>query len=240
MFINAYSKFLPLVFDILQDPHKESGFELIFLVESARYHAVNLERLVIEDVRAPNNFDPGIRFHENIFPDQGGDKDKAWRNLAAPIEFEGFINSVNRFFYRANKGISQGLGTRNAKIPFGQLTMRVPLEGRSLQERKILRDTKFKEILKTARDDWGYEIKAMRDYIEHGWAFGGRSTGVMVEDQLILMIPDRVINEHNRKKIPKGKLNCNEQRTALDFSREHMRKLDDLFDSLLRSISYST
>lgn len=92
--IGVLSRHLPNAIRHLNGPHGDCILELIFLVESARYHQQNFVKLNSRDGLAPADFQSGTDL-------RGANLDRIWCGVAAIIEFEAFLTTVKRSLDRA-------------------------------------------------------------------------------------------------------------------------------------------
>src|SRR3989344_1569624 len=93
MNIATLSKHLPLVISYVQTPPGDCLLEVVHLVESARYHLVNLNELIAGNGSAPANFMPGVDFRGEVLNEH-------WRVIASWIEFEAFLNASKPAFFK--------------------------------------------------------------------------------------------------------------------------------------------
>jgi len=230
VFISTLSKHLPGVIRYVQTPPGDCVLEVVHLVESARYHLFNLDRLTSGEGSAPRDFQSGVDF-------TGAELDAHWRTMASWIEFEAFLSAGKRCLDRAWCCLGERLGPDASKIR--------TLGGAIYKLNKRVKDQGIKEFvirlsyfshLQTAWRDWGQELADLRNYVEHQAPLGGRSFGFTQEteqgDIIRIFIPDEI--PENKENVPKRTLTFSKQLTANAYARHTMTRLDDLIAVLLR------
>lgn len=203
--------------------------EVVHLVESARYHLFNLERLTSGNGSAPPAFESGVDF-------TGAELDAHWRTMASWIEFEAFLSAGKRCLDRAWCCLGELLGPETSEIR--------TLGGVMYNLNKKVKDESIKEFinrlpyfsnLKTAWMEWGQELADLRNYVEHQSPLGGRSFGFSQKTDtgtiIRIFIPDEI--PAGKEKVPKRTLTFSKQLTANDYGRSAMVRLDQLVHALL-------
>jgi len=107
--ISVLSKHLPSVVTYIQTPIGDGLLELIYLIESSRYHLQNLEKLTSNKGSAPKNFQSGTDI-------RGSELDSHWRMMASWMEFEAFITSGKRALDRAWSCVADQLGNEVSEM----------------------------------------------------------------------------------------------------------------------------
>lgn len=203
--------------------------EVVHLVESARYHLFNLERLTSGNESSSPAFKSGVDF-------AGEELDAHWRTMASWIEFEAFLSAGKRCLDRAWCCLGELLGPETSEIR--------TLGGAIYNLNKKVNDERIKEFinrlpyfshLKTAWAEWGRELADLRNYVEHQAPLGGRSFGFSQETEkgtvIRIFIPDEI--PARKEKLPKRALTFSKQLTANDYGNNAMVRLDQLVHVLL-------
>lgn len=227
--ISVISRHLPLAFQFLKEPHLTKSFELLHLVESARYHQTNLLSLQIGMRKSPDGFDPGVMFTDD-------QRDKYWRMMASVIEFESFLFSCKRFldggwlFFRAQLN-----GILNKKVLSDADTL-----GKAMKHFNSNQDLQSYPYIKNLIDywnRWGKDLTDLRNYIEHESPLGGTGFGYTIlntDNATHYMVLPEVILK-NGKRIPKEQLSYHSQKLASDYVTEHIEMIDFAIIQLIQS-----
>ncbi len=232
MFINALGKHLPLVFSRLNEPTKSDFLELVYLIESARYHLQRLEDLTAGKGKAPENYEFGAPLGD------GEEPHRYWRFMAATIEFEGFLFVAKRFLDAAWRVLKKDLGEEWARID----TLGDAVNQNQAEFTEQIDAHPYFLTLKNAWSSWAKDLADLRNYIEHKSPYGGKTTGYSLVseggERLILLLPDQI--KENGKRLPKNRLTYSEGKQALEYVRSKMIQIDPAFESLIEAVSKST
>ena len=229
MFISTISKHLPAVITYVQTPIGDCLLEVVHLVESARYHLHNLDRLTSGAGNAPQGFQAGVDFKGVVL-------DSHWRIMTSLIEFEAFLASAKRCLDRAWCCVGPLLGKETARIrTLGGAVYDLTRKVKDKSVLEVLEHLTYFNILKNAWFEWGSELADLRNYVEHQAPFGGRSFGYTQQTQegeiIKIFIPDEVPS--GKADVPKRELTFNKQITANVYGHQTIAKLDILVTSLL-------
>lgn len=229
MFISTLSKHLPAVIDYMQTPPGDCLLEVVYLVESARYHLHNLNELTTGKAPAPKDFQSGVDF-------KGEALNSHWRIMAALIELEAFLTSAKRYLDRSWCCIGERLGDETSKIK--TLGGAVYNLDKKVKDKKVierLNNTTYYVTLNDAWSEWGAKLADLRNYVEHQAPLGGQSFGYTQKtdegDVIKIFIPDDVPS--SRSEIPKKSLAFEKQITANNYCQHIIEKMDELTNALL-------
>ncbi|MBW2246747.1 MAG: hypothetical protein JRF62_06030 [Deltaproteobacteria bacterium] len=235
MHISVLSKHLPSIITLSGYSADHCVFDLVHLVESARYHLFNMESITHGERKPPENFKTGVDLKGMALVQQ-------WSVMASWIEFESLLSCSKRLIDRAwvcladcIKGDAKNLRTLGAAI--------YNLDERLKNKKKLkyIYSLPYFKILKEAWFSWGAELASTRNYVEHVASMGGRSLGWIQtypdnkKWEIKSLIPDEV--SLKGKDIKKTKFSFKRQRLAVDYARKIVSELDDLVTKLLQNSS---
>jgi len=237
MHISTLSKHLPAVIQYIQTPLGDYMLEIVHLAESARYHSINLDRLIAGEGSAPPGFQAGVDFRGNVL-------DSHWRIMASWIEFEAFLSAGKRCLDRAWCCLGDRLGEKGRKTrTLAGAIYKLKKENKNETIELIFNGLPYFLQLKSAWDTWGQELADLRNYVEHQAPLGGRSCGYtqITEEGDInwMFVPDEI--PRSKEDIPKQNLTFNKCLTADAYAHHVMKELDDLVGNLLwegRTLEY--
>jgi len=229
MFISTLSKHLSAVITYAQTPLGDCFLEVVHLVESARYHLNNLDRLMSGEGNAPQGFQAGVDFKGEVL-------DSYWRVMASLIEFEAFLASGKRSLDRAWCCVGELLGEETAKIrTLGRAVYNLTRNVKDKTVLEVLEQCTYFNILKNAWCEWGGELADLRNYVEHQAPLGGRFFGYTQQTQkgeiIKIFVPDEIPS--SKADVPKRDLTFNKQITVNVYGHQKIAELDILVASLL-------
>jgi len=149
-------KLMDVITDLKPMFHKPC-FELIYLLEAAKYHARMIDDHHRGIIPVPPNYQ---RLHE----DQRFIK-QMWRTMGVHIEFESFL-SVTRILL--NKSL-------NCVRPFFRKDLGKSMDG--FVDRKDLAENEFHRKAVVVWNQWGSKLKDYRDCTQHYFSLGARVGG---------------------------------------------------------------
>lgn len=229
--ISVISRHLPLTRNFLEEPYYSKSFELLHLVESARYHQTNFLSLTKGIGKAPEGFDSGI----NITSDE---LDSYWRMMALVIEFEGFLFSSKRFLDGAWVFFRPKLKEEMSEKDFSD----TDTLGRAIKlfdSKQELQSYPYITNLMNCWNDWGKDLTDLRNYTEHESPLGGNGFGYTIlnadNTNHYLVLPEAI--HKNGKRIPKEHLSYNSSILASEYVSKHIEKIDSTLVQLIQSFN---
>ena len=234
MFISTLSKHLPAVVDFFGTPPGDSLIEVVYLVESARYHLHNLDKLTTSDVNTPDGFQAGMDFGDD-------ELNTHWKIMVAIVELEAFLTSVKRVLDRSWCCIGDQFGPEVSKVrTLGGAIYNLEKEVRDKDLVNAVKTTSYFFILQKAWEEWGNELTNLRNYIEHQAPLGGRSFGyteITPDGKVIkLFIPDTIPS--SKKMVKKPNLKFETQRLANKYCMDTITKVDDFVQELITNATF--
>ncbi len=230
MFICTLSKHLPSVKGYLKTPPGDCLLEVVYLVESARYHLHNLNELTTGEAPAPKDFQSGVDFKGEVL-------NSHWRTMAALIELEAFLTSAKRYLDRSWCCIGERLGNETSKIrTLGGAVYNLDKKVKDKNIIEVLNNTPYYVTLYGAWSEWGAKLADLRNYVEHQAPLGGRYFGYTQKtdegDVIKIFIPDYVPS--SKSEISKTSLEFKKQITANSYCQQIIEKMDELTNVFLR------
>ena len=226
--ITLRSQHEPLVFQTLNEPFRSNSFELVHLVESARYHKSNLIHLGLGNGQAPSDFAPKIKCPE--------ERNRYWQIMGMTMEFESFLFSGKRFLDGAWLFFRPSLDGKLSKVD--------SLGGfvNEFNQNQKIPQLPYLRLLVDSWNSWGKDLNDLRNYAEHESPLGGTGSGFTLpqEKQQIhtLCLPETIFDKDG-KRIPKKCLSYTSNKTAADYVNSQMLNIDNTFIQLINVFNES-
>lgn len=232
--IGILSKHLPKTVFHLGSPPGDCILELIFLVESARYHLHNFQKLIQGNGEAPTDFQSGTDIKGEML-------NHIWCQMVSITEFEAFLTTSKRCLDRGWWCLAGRFGekTKSADTLY-RATTRLSDFIKDKNICKLIESLDYYSILKDAWEEWGAELANLRHFIEHHAPLGGRISHPIshkIEDgvsNIDFYIPDHI--PIAGKKVKKSELKYFYKRSAVEYANSVMLKLDSLVSKLLDEV----
>ena len=203
--------------------------EIVHLVESARYHLSNLERLTSGQGTVPPGFEAGVDFEGVVL-------DSHWRVMASLIEFEAFLSVTKRCLDRAWCCLGERLGGEASNVRTLARAIHKLKRGKDQGVKKVLQELEYFAVLERAWREWGRDAANLRNYVEHGAPVGGRAFGFTEffgdSESVKLFVPDKIPEQ--KENPGKRGFTFTKQLTIDVFSRDIMVRLDLTMIDILR------
>jgi hypothetical protein len=203
--------------------------ELVHLVESARYHKINLIHLGLGNGQAPSDFNPGIDCPKEEI-------NRYWQVMAMTMEFESFLFSGKRFLDGAWLFFRSNLDMKLSKVhSLGGFV-------NEFKQNNSFSRLPYLKFLVDSWYSWGKDLNDLRNYAEHESPLGGKGFGfiaLLQENRQMnrVCLPETIYK--NEERIPKEQLSYTSNKTTDDYVNSQMLNIDNTFIQLINAFNES-